>query len=79
MPTIDFPSRPEKTIMSAEFDMDYGRVYRVRLTRVINGKNDYSCEVLTEGVSEEIASFISDHVVHEAKRNGAFEVMGKIN
>jgi hypothetical protein len=30
-------------MMIAEFDIVYDKAYKVRLTRTINGKNDYAC------------------------------------
>jgi len=73
MATINFPIKPDKTTMSADFDVPYGEIYRVRLHRVINGKNEYSCEVLTEGVPDDIREFIIRHVVSDANKHGVFQ------
>ena len=70
---INFPRKPDKTIMSAVFDIDFGGKYSVKLTKTMNGVIEYSCELLTEGVEKAVKDFIEKAVVNEAKKHGVFE------
>lgn len=72
MTDINFPSKEDKTIKVADFPVEYGSIIQVRLTRIINGTNRYECEVLTE-VHPEVAKFIIDHVIAQAKKKGVFD------
>ena len=72
MTDITFPSKPDKTIKVAEFDVEYGTTIKVRLSRVINGKSDYFCEILTE-VPQDVANFIQQHVIAQANKKGVFD------
>jgi hypothetical protein len=70
---ITFPRKPEKTVMSATFDIDFGGKYTVKVTKTMNGVIDYACELLTEGVEPAVKDFIEKAVVNEAKKHGVFE------
>lgn len=77
--SINLPTKPDKTVASAEFDLPIGgRVFRVKLTKTMNGVVDYDAEVTGEdGVPYEHEQFVRQIVVEYAKKHGAFEAASK--
>lgn len=71
---MDFPRKPDKVILMAEFDAPFGdQQYRIRLTKTINGEIAYFAECLTEGLHPEVKALIENTVVADAKKKGVFE------
>lgn len=74
---IHFPSKPDYTLIVAEFDVMLDKAHKVRLTKTINGSTTYNVECLTDGASDEVKELVQKYVEREAKERGVFDPMTK--
>lgn len=73
---ISLPSKPQKTVLSATFEIEFDRIYTIELSKVLCNDSEpkYEVRIIPDGtiLSEEVVEVIVATIMSAAKKQGVF-------